>query len=116
MRLKEGSRKVVFIQTGDCRIQMSLPLSVLQKKTKFTETIKENIWMTSITDRYKSRPTTRIFIEMCLASFTSQYRVLPKDMHRLNKCMVCMTFTDKKFREILPNSYNFFGLIIQTMN
>ncbi|XP_006824386.2 uncharacterized protein LOC100379079 [Saccoglossus kowalevskii] len=76
LRLKEGSRKVQFIPTGDNPIKMSLPLRVLQMKNKDRNLNKEDIWMTSLLDRYKSRPNEEIFDNLCLASFVSEYRVV----------------------------------------
>ncbi|XP_035258455.1 uncharacterized protein LOC118219420 [Anguilla anguilla] len=75
MRLKEGSRKVQFIPTGQHPIKMSLPLHLLQKRLN---TENNSIWMNSITDKYKGRPKTEAFPEMCLATFASQYRILSK--------------------------------------
>ncbi|XP_052403776.1 uncharacterized protein LOC127950661 [Carassius gibelio] len=78
MRLKEGSRKVVFIPTGINTVKMSLPLNIINKKAEKEETDNDEIWMKSITDRYRARPKTQEFTEMCLASFASEYRVLSK--------------------------------------
>ncbi len=77
MKLKEGSRKVVFIPTVNT-IKMSLPLNTINKKAENGETDNDEIWMKSITDRYRARPNTKEFKEMCLASFASEYRVLAK--------------------------------------
>uniref|UniRef100_A0A9J7WX60 ATP-dependent DNA helicase n=1 Tax=Cyprinus carpio carpio TaxID=630221 RepID=A0A9J7WX60_CYPCA len=78
MRLKEGSRKVVFIPTGINTVKMSLPLNIINKKAEKEETDNDEIWMKSITDRYRARPKTQEFTGMCLASFASEYRVLSK--------------------------------------
>ncbi|XP_072572246.1 uncharacterized protein [Paramormyrops kingsleyae] len=78
MRLKEGSRKVQFIPTGEHVVRMSLPLHVIRKKAECEEEDEQNIWMNSITDRYKGRPKTEDFSEMCLARFASEYRILSK--------------------------------------
>ncbi|XP_029976984.1 uncharacterized protein LOC115409845 isoform X4 [Salarias fasciatus] len=78
MRLKECSRNVVFVPTGDNIVRMSLPLNVIQKRAEQEDLNSDKIWMTSITDRYKSRPKTDEFKDMCLASFASEYRVVPK--------------------------------------
>nr|XP_021334689.1 uncharacterized protein LOC110440049 [Danio rerio]XP_021334690.1 uncharacterized protein LOC110440049 [Danio rerio] len=76
MKLKQGSRKVVFIPTGSNTIKMSLPLNNIHKKAQCGES--DDIWMTSITERYRARPKTEEFSEMCLATFASEYRVLSK--------------------------------------
>ncbi|XP_070548914.1 uncharacterized protein [Ptychodera flava] len=76
LRLKEGSRKVHFIPTGDNPIKMSLPLEILQMRSEEGDLNEEEIWMTSIIDRYKNRPDGDIFDEMCLASFVSEYRIM----------------------------------------
>ncbi|KAL6455400.1 hypothetical protein MHYP_G00361440 [Metynnis hypsauchen] len=77
MKLKAASRKVQFVPTGHA-IRMSLPLNVIQKKAECSDEERQNIWMTSITDRYKRRPKTEEFSKMCLATFASEYRVLSK--------------------------------------
>ncbi|XP_006820870.1 uncharacterized protein LOC100373785 [Saccoglossus kowalevskii] len=76
LKLKEGSRKVHFIPTGENPIKMSLPLEVLQKKCKGGNLSKDDIWMTSMVDRYKNRPKDLYFDILCLASFVSEYRIL----------------------------------------
>ncbi|XP_026113641.1 LOW QUALITY PROTEIN: uncharacterized protein LOC113092282 [Carassius auratus] len=78
MRLKEGSRKVVFIPTGINTVKMTLPLNIINKKAEKEEIDNDEIWMKSITDRYRARPKTQEFTGMCLASFASEYRVLSK--------------------------------------
>nr|XP_054591539.1 uncharacterized protein LOC129155839 [Nothobranchius furzeri] len=72
MRLKEGSRKVTFVPTGDNIVRMSLPLNVIQNSANGNQ-----IWMTNITDRYKSRPKSSEFMDMCIATFASEYRNVP---------------------------------------
>ncbi|XP_053178284.1 uncharacterized protein LOC128361756 [Scomber japonicus] len=79
MRLKECSRKVVFVPTGDNIVRMSLPLNVIQKRAEQQDTNKDQIWMTNITDRYKNRPKSNEFKDMCLATYASQYRDVPKN-------------------------------------
>ncbi|XP_072565389.1 uncharacterized protein [Paramormyrops kingsleyae] len=78
MRLKEGSRKVQFIPTGENVVKMSLPLNVIRKKAECENENEQGIWMNSITDRYKARPETKEFAGMCLARFASEYRILCK--------------------------------------
>ncbi|XP_050957725.1 LOW QUALITY PROTEIN: uncharacterized protein LOC127158760, partial [Labeo rohita] len=77
MPLKECSRKVVFVPTGDNVIKMSLPLNVLRKKAATHELTAEEMWMTSIVDRYKNRP--KDLNDMCMATFASEYRILSKN-------------------------------------
>ncbi|XP_074521382.1 uncharacterized protein LOC141787083 [Halichoeres trimaculatus] len=79
MHLKECSRKVVFVPTGDNVVRMSLPLNVLKQKASSQDLTSEDMWMTSVVDRYKNRPEDREFSDMCLASFASEYRVLSKN-------------------------------------
>ncbi|KAI4899975.1 hypothetical protein NFI96_003455, partial [Prochilodus magdalenae] len=78
MTLKEASRKVQFIPTGDNVVRMSLPLHIIQTRAEYDDNDNQNIWMNSITDRYKCRPETEQFSEMCLARFASEYRILSK--------------------------------------
>ncbi|XP_043953976.1 uncharacterized protein LOC122820538 [Gambusia affinis] len=79
MHLKECSRKVVFIPTGDNIVKMSLPISVLKQKATLQDLAPEDMWMTGIVDRYKNRPNDDVFSDMCLAKFASEYRVLSKN-------------------------------------
>ena len=79
MHLKECSRKVVFVPTGDNIVKMSLPLSVLRQKASSHDLSTEEMWMTSFVDRYKNRPDDGVFNDMCLATFASEYRVLTKN-------------------------------------
>lgn len=74
LHLKEFSRKVQFVPTGENQVKMSLPLNVIRMKADQLE--DENIWMTSLYDRYKARPVTSDFDSLCYASFSSEYRVL----------------------------------------
>uniref|UniRef100_A0AAX7UK93 ATP-dependent DNA helicase n=1 Tax=Astatotilapia calliptera TaxID=8154 RepID=A0AAX7UK93_ASTCA len=78
MHLKECSRKVVFVPTGDSVVKMSLPLKVLRQKATSQDLTAEDMWMTSIVDRYKNRPKNIDFNDMCMATFASEYRVLSK--------------------------------------
>uniref|UniRef100_UPI00358FEAD2 uncharacterized protein n=1 Tax=Myxine glutinosa TaxID=7769 RepID=UPI00358FEAD2 len=78
LRLKESSRKVQFVPTGDNPIKMSLPFDVLKKRSKGKDLDADQIWMTSLPDRYQNRPDQELFDEMCLASFCSEFRVLSK--------------------------------------
>lgn len=77
MHLKECSRKVVFVPTGDNIIKMSLPLNVLRNKAKSNSLTTNDMWMTSIVDRYKNRPDD--LNDICMASFASEYRILSKN-------------------------------------
>ncbi|XP_075334585.1 uncharacterized protein LOC142395729 [Odontesthes bonariensis] len=79
MHLKECSRKVVFIPTGDNIVKMSLPISVLRQKAATNDLSSEEMWMTGLVDRYKNRPKDDIFNDMCIAKFASDYRVLSKN-------------------------------------
>nr|XP_034322337.1 uncharacterized protein LOC117688395 [Crassostrea gigas] len=83
LKMKECSRKVVFVPVGDNPVRLSKPLSLLKKKTpKDQENDEEDdendVWMTNIIERYMNRPEKQIFHEMCLANFCSEFRVLAK--------------------------------------
>ncbi|XP_061883615.1 uncharacterized protein LOC133634970 [Entelurus aequoreus] len=79
MHLKECSRKVVFIPTGNNIVRMSLPLSVLLQRASSEGLRSENMWMTSVVERYQNRPDGVVFADMCIATFCSEYRVLTKN-------------------------------------
>ncbi|XP_049319463.1 uncharacterized protein LOC125780983 [Astyanax mexicanus] len=82
MHLKEASRKVEYIPTGDNCVRLSLPLKVLQQKAQSNELTEKAMWMTNHVDRYKARPVRDPFQDMCIAVFVSQYRVVG----RTEKC------------------------------
>ncbi len=46
---------------------------------QFHDLSAEDMWMTSIVDRYRNRPYDDVFCNMCLAVFVSEYRVLSKN-------------------------------------
>ncbi|XP_055077310.1 LOW QUALITY PROTEIN: uncharacterized protein LOC117394129 [Periophthalmus magnuspinnatus] len=74
MHLKEFSRKVTFVPTGDNIVRMSKPIGEIDDE------MGEDIWMTNTIDRYLSRPNDSTFNDMCIATFVSEYRLLgPSD-------------------------------------
>ncbi|XP_029949267.1 uncharacterized protein LOC115389839 [Salarias fasciatus] len=79
MHLKECSRKVVFVPTGDNIVRMSLPLHVLKERASSHDLSSDDMWMTSIVDRYRNRPDGGEFDNMCIATFASEYRVLTRN-------------------------------------
>ena len=70
IKMKKCSRGVVFIPTDDNPVKMSRPMSDLENTT--SESV--HVWMTSLTDKYKARPETPEFEEMCMADFASTCR------------------------------------------
>ncbi|XP_062580569.1 uncharacterized protein LOC134242498 [Saccostrea cucullata] len=85
LRMKECSRKVVFIPVGDNPLRLSKPLSLIKKKSNDEEIIDDDeaddendIWMTNIIERYENRPDKPMFHDMCLANFCSEFRVLAR--------------------------------------
>ncbi|XP_062576240.1 uncharacterized protein LOC134238134 [Saccostrea cucullata] len=84
LKMKECSRKVVFLPIGENPTRLSKPLSQLKKqKTENCENNDEdddddNIWMTNIVERYEHRPNKPLFHSMCMAEFCSEYRVLAR--------------------------------------
>ncbi|XP_013856100.1 uncharacterized protein LOC106511928, partial [Austrofundulus limnaeus] len=70
LKMKNSSRSVIFVPTDDNPLKMSRPMSFLESTTPDSE----NIWMTSLNDKYKSRPETPEYEEMCLADFASTCR------------------------------------------
>ena len=48
MHLKECSRKVEFVPTGDNIVRMSLPISVLKRNAESPDCTADDIWMTSV--------------------------------------------------------------------
>ena len=83
LHMKECSRKVTFIPVGENPTRMTKPLSQIKRKSGKQNDENDNdddddIWMTNIIERYQSRPRLRKFEKLCLASFCSEFRVLPK--------------------------------------
>ncbi|XP_065942676.1 uncharacterized protein [Magallana gigas] len=84
LRMKEASRKVIFIPVGENPTRMTKPLSQMKPKRREPEDDlegeqdDEDIFMTNIVERYENRPNNRAFNNMCLAEFCSDYRVLAK--------------------------------------
>lgn len=84
LKMKECSRKVVFVPVGENPTRLSKPLSHLKRKQTKKENENEedhddeDIWMTNIIERYESRPDEPLFQNMCLAEFYSEFRVLAK--------------------------------------
>ncbi|XP_032445815.1 uncharacterized protein LOC116736996 [Xiphophorus hellerii] len=70
--LKKSSRSVLFLQTDEDGVKMSLPMSQLVNMSPD----EENVWMTGLPEKYLNRPVTLEFEHMCLAEFASEYRVL----------------------------------------
>uniref|UniRef100_A0A672F4L9 ATP-dependent DNA helicase n=2 Tax=Salarias fasciatus TaxID=181472 RepID=A0A672F4L9_SALFA len=79
MHLKECSRKVVFVPTGNNIVRMSLPLHVLKERASSHDLSSDDMWMTSTVDRYRNRPDGGVFDNMCIATFASEYRVLTRN-------------------------------------
>ncbi|XP_055088463.1 uncharacterized protein LOC129457426 [Periophthalmus magnuspinnatus] len=82
MHLKEFSRKVSFIPTGDNIVRLTKPIKQLENSSS------EDIWMTNITDRYINRPDDSTFSDMCIAVFVSEYRVLCKGQTSRNPILL----------------------------
>ncbi|XP_062604082.1 uncharacterized protein LOC134265873, partial [Saccostrea cucullata] len=81
LKMKEGSRKVVFVPVGENPTRLSKPLSQMKRTCKNEDDMEDDddsIWMTNIVERYENRPDLHPFPEMCLAEFCSEYRVLAK--------------------------------------
>ncbi|XP_068449333.1 uncharacterized protein [Clinocottus analis] len=72
INMKKCSRGVIFILTDDNALKMSRPMSYLENTT--SESV--NVWMTSLTDKYKARPETPEYEEMCLADFAATCRIV----------------------------------------
>lgn len=67
LKLKSCTRYVTFIQTGDDGLKMSLPVRYLQNMTPDAV----NIWVSGLPEKYRARPETPEFENMCLAEFAS---------------------------------------------
>lgn len=94
MHLRECSRNVVFIPTGNNSVKLSLQLSVLIGRAESQNLSSDDMWMTSIVDRYRNRPDEDNFDQMCLATFASEYRILlanEKSPHKIKLKGCCVT-------------------------
>uniref|UniRef100_A0A669C7Z1 ATP-dependent DNA helicase n=1 Tax=Oreochromis niloticus TaxID=8128 RepID=A0A669C7Z1_ORENI len=72
LKMKKCSRSVVFVPTDDNPVKMSRPMSYLETTTHDSC----NIWMTSLSDKYKCRPETPEYEEMSLADFAALCRLV----------------------------------------
>ena len=66
------------IPTEDNVLGMSLSLHIIQTRAEYDDDDDQNMWMNSMTDRYKYRPQTEQFSEICLSSVASDYMILSK--------------------------------------
>ncbi|XP_062579086.1 uncharacterized protein LOC134241009 [Saccostrea cucullata] len=83
LKMKECSRKVVFVPVGDNPTRLTKPLSQLKRNHRNDEDIEnddeeDDIWMTNVVERYENRPNKPLFQNMCLAEFCSEFRILAK--------------------------------------
>lgn len=78
LKLKHCFRDVVWIPTDTENTRITLPMHVIKSNASRGD---DNIWMTSILDRYQARPLTNEFANMCLATFVSRYRVIANSTH-----------------------------------
>lgn len=60
MHLKECSRHIQFLPTGEDAVCMSLPRSLIQNKLKSQNINSKEMWMTRFVDRY-NRLNQRVF-------------------------------------------------------
>ncbi|KAK7907384.1 hypothetical protein WMY93_015996 [Mugilogobius chulae] len=82
MHLKEFSRKVSFVPTGDNIVRVSRPIGEIDDE------MGEDIWMTNTIDRYLARPDDSVFNDMCIATFVSEYRLLSQSEKCKNPIML----------------------------
>ncbi|XP_038135176.1 uncharacterized protein LOC119779572 [Cyprinodon tularosa] len=75
LKMKRCSRSVVFIPTDDNPVKMSRPMSFLEDMPPDSS----NVWMSSLSDKYKARPETSEYEEMCLADFAATCRFVSSD-------------------------------------
>ncbi|XP_062613488.1 uncharacterized protein LOC134275232 [Saccostrea cucullata] len=85
LKMKECSRKVVFVPVGENPTRLTKPLSQLKRNRRKENDENDNddededdIWMTNVVERYESRPNKPLFQNMCLAEFCSEFRILAK--------------------------------------
>ena len=70
LKLKDCSREVRFIPNGTNSLKMSLPINVIKSRNADDE----NIWMTTVIEKYYARPLLEDF-DVCLAEFCSKYTI-----------------------------------------
>ncbi|XP_062609537.1 uncharacterized protein LOC134271330 [Saccostrea cucullata] len=83
LKMKECSRKVVFVPVGENPTRLTKPLAQLKRSRKNEDSVQDDededdIWMTNIVERYTNRPNEPLFQNMCLAEFCSEFRILAK--------------------------------------
>ncbi|XP_036067092.1 uncharacterized protein LOC112139141, partial [Oryzias melastigma] len=72
LHMKKSSRGIVFVPTDDNAVKMSRPISQLEDMTSESE----EVWMRSLADKYKCRPETTEFENMCMADFAATCRLV----------------------------------------
>ena len=58
---------------------------MLRQRASSEDVTSDNMWMRSLVDRYKNRPTDTLFEDMCCARFASEYRILSRNPIELLK-------------------------------
>lgn len=102
LKMKESSRKVVFIPVGENPTRLSKPLAQLKSNRKSKpenyegDDDEEDIWMTNIIERFENRPQTDTFINMCLAEFCSDFRVLAKSQVPHGEKRRCLRIAERE--------------------
>ncbi|KAM9699314.1 uncharacterized protein ACNS7B_003452 [Menidia menidia] len=75
IKMKKCSRSSIFIPTDDNPVKMSRPMSFLEEMPSESS----NVWMTSLSDKYKARPETAEYERMCMADFAATCRFVSSD-------------------------------------
>ena len=81
MNLKSSSRETFFVPASQNSARITKPISALKQQ----DTSSEDVWMTSIIDRYIARPETEEFEHICLAEFASKYKVTQKSVNKFSE-------------------------------
>ncbi|KAK7878952.1 hypothetical protein WMY93_034202, partial [Mugilogobius chulae] len=103
LRLKQCSRAIEFLPT-DTSVRMSKPMSELENLVN-----SEDIWKPNLLDKYRSRPETQDFEEMCYADFGSTCRIVYGDEKKGKNVMELLNDMDLYYRyspEKYPEQYH----------
>ena len=82
MPLKRFTREVIFIPAHPNCTRITLPLAKLHKQQ---EEGTDDPFQPNLVDKYLERPTTPEFKDMCLADFSSKYKILSAKNNSTNK-------------------------------
>ncbi|MEW8548761.1 MAG: hypothetical protein AB2693_35120, partial [Candidatus Thiodiazotropha sp.] len=94
MNLKQSSKEVLFVPADRNSARITKPIETLKQQ----DSSSDDVWMTSIIDRYLARPENDSFEDLCLADFASKYKVTERSGNNSNEKVNTGSDTSKTFK------------------